>query len=240
MNEEAAFLRAICEQPDEDTPRLAFADWLAEQGGAVNMAWAHGIRAQVWLARGATDEALRLQTCVFDSPYGQEKLHERLGLSPKLFRSLTVYGWERGFPCSFTGRFRDVRSAWPRLAFRIPIRALAVYDAKEKDAGQFVTWPALLVLRELEFCAAWNQAGRADFLPTLAGCAELRGLRSLTLRYALFSENTVSALLDSPHLAGLTTLRIDIERSTNALSSALKDRLVARFGEEVFDESIPF
>jgi uncharacterized protein (TIGR02996 family) len=58
MNEEAAFLRAICEQPDEDTPRLAFADWLTEQGGAVNVAWANGIRAQVWLARGATDVVL--------------------------------------------------------------------------------------------------------------------------------------------------------------------------------------
>src|SRR5829696_8063349 len=47
MNDEAAFLRAICEHPDEDTPRLVFADWLQEQGGPVNTAWANGIRAGV-------------------------------------------------------------------------------------------------------------------------------------------------------------------------------------------------
>lgn len=34
MNERAALLRAICEQPDDDTVRLAFADWLEEHGEA--------------------------------------------------------------------------------------------------------------------------------------------------------------------------------------------------------------
>ena len=32
MNEREALLRAICEHPDEDTPRLVFADWLQENG----------------------------------------------------------------------------------------------------------------------------------------------------------------------------------------------------------------
>ncbi len=32
MNERDALLRAICESPDEDTPRLVFADWLDERG----------------------------------------------------------------------------------------------------------------------------------------------------------------------------------------------------------------
>jgi uncharacterized protein (TIGR02996 family) len=27
------FLRAICESPDDDAPRLVFADWLDEHGG---------------------------------------------------------------------------------------------------------------------------------------------------------------------------------------------------------------
>lgn len=32
MNERAALMRAVCENPDEDTPRLVFADWLQENG----------------------------------------------------------------------------------------------------------------------------------------------------------------------------------------------------------------
>ncbi len=32
MNEREALLRAICDTPDDDTPRLVFADWLQENG----------------------------------------------------------------------------------------------------------------------------------------------------------------------------------------------------------------
>ena len=32
MTEEAAFLTAVCERPDDDAPRLIFADWLEERG----------------------------------------------------------------------------------------------------------------------------------------------------------------------------------------------------------------
>src|SRR5947209_4774126 len=32
MNERDALLKAVCDNPDEDTPRLVFADWLQEHG----------------------------------------------------------------------------------------------------------------------------------------------------------------------------------------------------------------
>ena len=32
MNEREALLKAVCENPDDDTPRLVFADWLQENG----------------------------------------------------------------------------------------------------------------------------------------------------------------------------------------------------------------
>ena len=47
MSDEAALLRAICANPNEDTPRLAFADYLDENGSADRAAF---IRAQVELA----------------------------------------------------------------------------------------------------------------------------------------------------------------------------------------------
>jgi uncharacterized protein (TIGR02996 family) len=33
MTERESLTRAICANPEEDTPRLAFADWLDEHGG---------------------------------------------------------------------------------------------------------------------------------------------------------------------------------------------------------------
>ena len=48
MSDRDAFLAAICAQPDEDTPRLVFADYLEENDEASLAAF---IRAQVELAR---------------------------------------------------------------------------------------------------------------------------------------------------------------------------------------------
>ncbi len=48
---DAAFLRAVCEEPHSDTPRLVFSDWLEEQGGADSAARAEFIRVQIELAR---------------------------------------------------------------------------------------------------------------------------------------------------------------------------------------------
>src|SRR5688500_9073233 len=47
MSDRDALLRAICEQPDEDTPRLVFADYLGEHDEAARAAF---IRGQVELA----------------------------------------------------------------------------------------------------------------------------------------------------------------------------------------------
>lgn len=48
MSDHDALLRAICEHPDDDTPRLIFADWLEEHGDADRATF---VRAQVELAR---------------------------------------------------------------------------------------------------------------------------------------------------------------------------------------------
>jgi len=44
MTEREALLRAVCENPDDDTPRLVFADWLEEHG---EEARAEFIRVQI-------------------------------------------------------------------------------------------------------------------------------------------------------------------------------------------------
>src|SRR4051794_20860216 len=51
MTDRDALLAATLAHPDEDTPRLAFADFLDEQGGKVNQFRAEFIRVQCHLAR---------------------------------------------------------------------------------------------------------------------------------------------------------------------------------------------
>jgi uncharacterized protein (TIGR02996 family) len=43
MTDEAGLLRAICENPADDAPRLVFADWLDERAGPVACGYCHGI-----------------------------------------------------------------------------------------------------------------------------------------------------------------------------------------------------
>src|SRR5688572_12084819 len=51
MTERDALLRAVCENPDDDTPRLVLADWLQENGEEIDCVRAEFIRLQIRLER---------------------------------------------------------------------------------------------------------------------------------------------------------------------------------------------
>jgi uncharacterized protein (TIGR02996 family) len=57
MDEQAAFVRAICEQPADDTVRLVYADWLEENGEGKR---ADFIRSQIAAANGARVGSMHL------------------------------------------------------------------------------------------------------------------------------------------------------------------------------------
>ena len=94
MNTNEAFLQSIIENPDDDTPRLIFADWLEEQGRGLR---AEFIRFQRERARLPPDH-LR----------GAELLHREQQLSPGNLKQwkqdlpdwpgVTWSFFERGFP----------------------------------------------------------------------------------------------------------------------------------------------
>jgi uncharacterized protein (TIGR02996 family) len=234
---EAALLRAICEQPDEDTPRLVFADWLTEHGGPLNAAWARGIRAQIWRARGNAEASLAQRSNLFASSYGLAKLHEHLGLRPDV-----VGDWERGFPTSAGAPFVTLRKLWPGLAYRFPIRKLSAREVWNESLAEFLAWPALPLLRELGFSAQYARPRPAHVLPLLTGCAALKGLVTLRVNGARITDAAVTALLDSPHLAGLKTCELRYGYDTGELSPAVRDRFRARFGPDavIGEDPVPF
>ena len=63
MTDRDAMLRAIAANPDDDTPRLIYADLLDELGGDANAARARFIRLQIDTHQpGDTDRTLRDRT----------------------------------------------------------------------------------------------------------------------------------------------------------------------------------
>src|SRR5262245_60556904 len=59
MSDAKALLQAIRDDPDDDLPRLAYADWLEEYGVEEQLARAEFIRAQVALSRMPEDDPTR-------------------------------------------------------------------------------------------------------------------------------------------------------------------------------------
>jgi uncharacterized protein (TIGR02996 family) len=114
MTHEDAFLQAIGAAPQDDTPRLVYADWLQEHGGPAEAARGEFIRAQCLLAAGELP------------PERQERLQGRLRelleryqaewLGPLHLPSLR-WQFRRGLveALSHTGLFQQVEDAGPRM-----------------------------------------------------------------------------------------------------------------------------
>jgi uncharacterized protein (TIGR02996 family) len=129
MSDGDALLSAILAEPDEDTPRLAYADWLDEVGGASDRARAEFIRAQIDLGRMPPGER----------NYGLEgraklllELHREAWLAPLRHTGAPLSG--EGAHCQFRRGFVEIvwmPAAWfvaraEALFARVPARELRV------------------------------------------------------------------------------------------------------------------
>jgi uncharacterized protein (TIGR02996 family) len=145
MSEENALLAAIREHPDEDTPRLAYADWLDEHGRHER---AEFIRAQVELARLPDDHPKRTDLEVAERRLLAKNCVEWSAPWPA-FQNWDYAGEE---PCRvlFRRGFLDAETG-----FTVPPSA-----ATGADAGLFETHP----IREVAFAGP----GFADLVTGLS------------------------------------------------------------------------
>jgi uncharacterized protein (TIGR02996 family) len=218
-----ALYRAICAHPDEDTPRLAFADLLDETGEEANTLRARFIRTQVALAH----------LPVYDPAWIRARLYEpdaatgwcQTGALPKLPDRLG--GWRqfefrRGFP------WKVGVQSWAALVeagaevFEVaPIRALDIRAHDRWGLAELAAWPHLARLRKLEISVGWND--EADVL-ALAGsehAAQLTELGFESEGLALDGLRTLAASSLFPRLVGLEL------RSISTPSALLVDSLAA-------------
>ncbi len=101
MTDGDALHKAICDNPDEDTPRLAYADWLQEQGGKDRLFRAEYIRGAIRLAReeygSPAWQKARAAWDKYDTKVRQQAAAGKLPWVAHLKGRARAYEFDRGF-----------------------------------------------------------------------------------------------------------------------------------------------
>ncbi len=187
MSEHAAFLQAICENPDDDTPRLVYADWLDDHG---DPELADFIRTQIELARiPEYDPIWQRVWC--------SRPHQITGFRklPELPSGLhwTSFCYRRGFPWRLGVLDLDAFLAHAAHIFTLaPVQALEIDARNGADLGPLADSPHLQRLRSLDF-----HLGRLGEAPIrrLAESPHATGITELSFQFAGIVGNGLHCLL---------------------------------------------
>jgi uncharacterized protein (TIGR02996 family) len=229
---EDALLAAICADPADDTVRLVFADFLDEQDDPISSAWATFIRAHSRLVTDTATAGDVPDVLRFGADDWLRQFARRLGVPA--ISGVRLEGWERGLPSAVTGEFDTVRREWDVLD-RVPFRRLHLRGAEDSAVEDFVLWPRLERLTDLDLTGSTLDTWRPRELGergvwALAACPALAGLERLSFRAASHADRIAELILGSRHLLGLKTLYLD---GWPAMSEEWRVRLRARFGLRV-------
>ncbi|HJZ56215.1 MAG TPA: TIGR02996 domain-containing protein, partial [Gemmataceae bacterium] len=241
MSDREALLRAIVAAREEDTPRLAFADWLDEHGDENDRRQAEFIRVQIALVRQEAHSRAWRQAAARN----KELLDLRRQWVPPEIADCPlwrVYEFERGFVGHvqlygqaqieglpggpITYRYVDFADAWFAAA---PITSVALFPDGMGSRGS-IAWlldhPTFRHVRRLDLT---DCSFRPREVGRLADAANAAGLRELVLTGSGIDSQSVRLLA---RRAGFTNLaRLDLSRSQNVSPDSLTELLdSARFG----------
>jgi uncharacterized protein (TIGR02996 family) len=239
MSDGDALFSAILAEPDEDVPRLAYADWLDETGGAPERARAEFVRAQVALARTPPVELVPWNGQVLRLQAREQVLltaHRGCWLEPLLGRGGPLDGG--GTHAGFRRGFAEVvwmPAAWfgPRSAdlfARAPVRELRVTRATVEELVELVESPHFRRLAALDLSdrRLGDTAARV-----LARHPAVAALTTLRLTACGLTDTAADRLAAAPFDWPLRELDV---RHNKAIGPAGLDALRARFGAAVVFE----
>lgn len=215
-----ALYRAICAQPNEDTPRLMFADLVEEDGDTLR---AQFIRTQVALARVPAYDPAWVNARHFepDAVTGWAQTDTLPKALPK-GASWQRFEFRRGFPWKVgvlsLGAFLEGGAT---VFDMVPIQALDI-DARDRpDLGTLADWPHLARVHKLEFSVGLFGA---DDVTRLAESPHAANLTELGFEFDGVAPDGLTALAASPLFARLKGLEL---RSNNIPPALLVDSLAA-------------
>jgi uncharacterized protein (TIGR02996 family) len=195
VNDRDALYSAILKHPDEDTPRLAFADWLEENGETDHAAF---IRRQIELARVPEWDPLWVRTKFLDPG----TIGGRTRATPEAPDPIS---WEkggdewsgpfrRGFPAAFeVFRGAPFHAELAKLVRIAPVDRVSWYASDARNAPP-----------------SWN---------ALVNDPVFAHIRHFDPALMALTERNIRTLHDSPHAAGLSDLNLITCDLTPALTA---------------------
>src|SRR5262249_5473597 len=190
MTHDEAFLEDIAEHPDDDAPRLIYADWLDDHG---DPARAEFIRVQCELERTAEGE-----------PRGEDVIRREQHLMDEPVQEWTAEVAPNVTGCWFRRGLLQLVSIEPRsfvehaakLFQHSPVTQVQLTQAQNRDdLPRFFNSPHLACVRTLSLSQCNLQDGD---LQALAGCRRLPRLTTLWLGSNRITSDRLRILLASP------------------------------------------
>jgi uncharacterized protein (TIGR02996 family) len=218
MNHEQAFLQAIREAPDDDAPRLIYADWLEEQGGASRAARADFIRIQCRLDELPDDDPARdrLEDEAADivAEYEAEWIESLHGIAED-------WCFSRGFIERIRIRSENLLTHAERLFDFAPLRSLHLLIPRN-DVPHLAACPQLRWVSTLDFsrCQLNDRS-----LQQLLTSPHLERLSALNLFGNDINTPGIEALVHSLVLTQLRSLDLSFNRG-------LGDRAIRLLAQE--------
>jgi uncharacterized protein (TIGR02996 family) len=198
-----AFFSDILANPEDDTPRLVYADWLDENGDVDR---AEFIRAQIAAARG---EGKRRDRKVFAEQLVEQWQEEWLGEAGEM-DGVDQFVFRRGFvsACviSFDELRRGIQATVNRLLGLHPIESVQLFDATLPRLRAFLRCPRVGQLRK--FSIFMGDTLGLPLARLLANCPNLQRLRRLELGSLELGAEGLGLLLRGGKFSHLRALNI--------------------------------
>lgn len=198
------FLPSIIDAPDDDAPRLVFADWLEENGDTER---AEFIRIQCELARlGEDDPRFRRLTARGKELEDEHRVEWQSDLPQ--FEEIFWGGFHRGFVAAVRVESVETFAEHADAIFAAaPIRELRFHRVFANEAKRIAMTRQLARVQVLDLedgNMIGNQGAQA-----LANSPYISGLTVLKLRGNAIGPSGASALARAAHLGPLTDLNLD-------------------------------
>jgi uncharacterized protein (TIGR02996 family) len=215
--DEAALLQAVMDAPDDDAPRLVYADWLLERGDVrgelIRLQCAHARIAKEWSpeARSLKERIDKILKASESSLAGETAAYR-----PEL---------RRGFVDNVSMTIAAFAKHGERLFSNAPIRRLIVDNPRFSavDLKKLAATPALRLVRELDLAQSHTSLTRGARLPlaAFAGSPHLERLQILRLSFCGASSEDWTELLENLHAPALEEIRFFYNHTSPAIYSAL-------------------